>query len=79
MHYQSYKRKAIHRFIISQHSVLAHVSLNIKMAADVKKRISVKGKNVSKSNRYCSYDLYFKTVVIKYRTDNCEAARKYVS
>jgi hypothetical protein len=48
------------------------MSLNIKIPDDVKKCISVKGRNVSKSTRYCSYDLYF-----KYRTDNCEAARKY--
>jgi hypothetical protein len=48
MYYQRYKRKLIHRSIISQHSVLTHISVNIKMATDVKKCISVKGKNVSR-------------------------------
>jgi hypothetical protein len=57
------------------------VSLNVKMAGHVMKRnISVKEKNVSRSSTgLCSYDSDFQTVVIMHaeQTDNYEAARKH--
>jgi hypothetical protein len=54
--------------------------ITIEMADHVKKRgTSAKGNNMTKSIRHCSYDLYFKIMVIKHaeQTNNCEAARKY--
>jgi hypothetical protein len=49
-----------------------------KMVDQVKKRgRNVKGTNVSKGVRHCSYDLRFKIVMMKHteETNNCEEAQ----
>jgi hypothetical protein len=59
--------KVIIQWFKSQNSMLIQVYRTINMVDHVMKRGSiVKVDNVSKSIRHCSYDLHFKTVVIKH-------------